>query len=603
MRDVDKGVYNCAMEIVTGESTAQNSAANNSFFQPPLGEAKSINQLWLEISQTLRGEIPETTFKAWMVPNELVEIKPIIDSSKDGCVAIITSPSAFHALKFEKTIGGRVQELLEEYCQKPVELSFQIKLKDGGKSTAGEKAILGFNQAREVAVSEQIKQTVPATINNSQETLNQDPLSSSIQTHESLIVNSSPSPTNQTTESNKQTSSVTTGTTVPSPLPFSEPVPASFALPRKDKGITESLFSDHTVRAAVADRAAELARASGLRPDFTFDTFAISSSNEMAHAAATAVSNKPGVSYNPLFLYGGVGVGKTHLMHAIANNILKNSPSHKIVYCTCEEFTNEVIRAIQNKRTQGLRDKYRTPQVLLIDDIQFLSGKEGVQAEFFHTFEAMIKRYCQVVLTSDRPPQELKLLEERIRSRFEAGLVVDIQQPSFELRTAILLIKASTININLPMDLAQMIASQVDSARKIEGVIKRLKSEVELKHQTINHELVSSILSEEIKEYKLNLRLNPNDVVRAVAKFYNLKPTNLTGQKRSKEVVLARHIAMFLFKTELNLSYVEVGKWFGARDHTSAMHGIKKIDALVNKDEDLQRDINEIKVSLVSGRG
>ncbi|MDQ3008766.1 MAG: chromosomal replication initiator protein DnaA, partial [bacterium] len=318
-----------------------------------------------------------------------------------------------------------------------------------------------------------------------------------------------------------------------------------------------------------------------------------------AHAAASAVSNSPGGAYNPLFLYGGVGVGKTHLMHAIGNNIIRNNPDVKMLYCTGEEFTNEIVNAIQTKKAFRFKEKYRNIQVLLMDDIQFVAGKNAVQEEFFHTFNALIQQHSQIVLTSDRPPHEINLLEDRLRSRFEAGLMIDIQQPSFELRTAILLIKAAAINIQIPMDLAQLIASKVDSARKIEGIITSIRSEVELKKREINTQLIEEILHTEAGEVKkTRLKVTPADVLRTVANHYRIKQTALKGQRRVASLVKARHVAMFLLKEDLGLPYTEVGQWFSNRDHTSALHAIRKIERLLITDDLLQRDVSALRMSL-----
>ncbi|MFZ5376308.1 MAG: chromosomal replication initiator protein DnaA [Patescibacteria group bacterium] len=362
----------------------------------------------------------------------------------------------------------------------------------------------------------------------------------------------------------------------------------------------EELFSSHIIQASIQDRAIAKARAIGLRLDYTFKTFAVSTSNEMAHAAASAVSNSPGSAYNPLFLYGGVGVGKTHLMHAIGNNILKKNPETHIIYCTGEEFTNEIVSAIQTKKALSFKQKYRNTSVLLIDDIQFIAGKNTVQEEFFHTFNALVKQSAQVVLTSDRPPHEINLLEDRLRSRFEAGLMIDIQQPSFELRTAILLIKSQALGINLPMDFAQQIAEKVDSARKIEGVINFLRSEVELKGREINQQLVQDFLKIDTSQKTRIIRIKPQDLIKKVATHYGVKQSAIKGKSRTKDLVYARHVAMFLLRNELKMSLEEIGKWFSGRDHTSVLHAIQRVDEIVQNNEEEKSDISSLKMSLGS---
>lgn len=384
-------------------------------------------------------------------------------------------------------------------------------------------------------------------------------------------------------------------------VPTKKPILTSLSqseAPEKD--FHDGLFESSVVKTTLVNRAQAIAKSIGLRPDFNFDSFAVSSSNEMAHVAALSVASNPGVSYNPLFFYGGVGVGKTHLMQAIGNYVLKRAPETKVIYCTGEEFTNLIIRAIQNKQAFSFKDKFRTCQILLIDDIQFIAGKNAVQEEFFHTFNALVKQNAQVVLTSDRPPHEIALLEDRLRSRFEAGLKIDIQQPSFELRSAILLTKAKAKNIDLPIELAQMIASRIDSARKLEGIIMSLKGEIELKHRQLDQNLVLEILGTQHQQERLNRRLQPNEIITVVANHFSIKQAVVKGQKRQKEIIHARHIAMFLLKSELGLSYGEIGKIFSNRDHTSVLHGVQKINDQINKNPLLAQEIEAIKTSLLS---
>lgn len=362
----------------------------------------------------------------------------------------------------------------------------------------------------------------------------------------------------------------------------------------------DELFSAHTMQATIQDRVKIAIRRIGLRPDYTFKTFAVSTTNEMAHAAAIAVSNNPGTAYNPLFLYGGVGVGKTHLMHAIGHNILQQNPEASIIYRTGEEFTNEIVNAIQKKKAFEFKKKYRNAGVLCIDDVQFIAGKTAVQEEFFHTFNALIQQHSQIILTSDRPPHEINLMEDRLRSRFEAGLMIDIQQPSFELRTAILLIKAQANNLDLPMELAQNIASKVSSARKIEGIVKQLRSEVELKNRAITPELIQELTRAESLPRQNILRVKPQDVIKTVADHYRIKQSAIKGERRTKEVVQARHAAMFFLRKELNMPLEEIGKWFSGRDHTSVLHAINKIEKEMVDKSLIQQDISAIKMSLTA---
>lgn len=339
-----------------------------------------------------------------------------------------------------------------------------------------------------------------------------------------------------------------------------------------------------------------------LRPDFTFDNFAVSTTNEMAHAAAIAVSKSPGTAYNPLFLYGGVGVGKTHLMQSVGQNILKDNTNANIIYCAGEEFTNEIVAAIQNKKTMQFKERYRKVHVLLIDDIQFLAGKTSVQEEFFHTFNAVTQSGGQIIMTSDRPPHEITLLEDRLRSRFEAGLIIDIQQPTFELRTAIVLIKSEAKGVELTMEQAQEIASMVDNARRIEGVIAQIQSQHSLMNKPITLELVRAILAKEESPSITNLNVKPKDVVKTVAAHYKVTTLQLCGPKRSRPLVDYRHIAMFLMYKDLGMPYIQIGQEFGGRDHTSIMHAVEKIETKLETNDELLTSLSAIRASL-SGRG
>ena len=377
------------------------------------------------------------------------------------------------------------------------------------------------------------------------------------------------------------------------PDPFTQFTQSQSQSPR-----VEELFSQHTIQSAQEERFLLQARGVGLRTDYTFATFAVSTTNEMAHAAATAVSNRPGLSYNPLFLYGGVGVGKTHLMHAIANNILRANPMTKIIYCTGEEFTNDIVHAIQTKKATAFKDKFRSTNVFLIDDIQFIAGKNAVQEEFFHTFNALIKQQSQIVLTSDRPPHEITLLEDRLRSRFEAGLMIDIQQPSFELRTALVLVKAKAQQINMNIDLAKIIAAKVESARKIEGIITSIRSAIELQHRELNEDLLEELLQSEVEVKRARIKVAPAEIIKTVSNHYHVKQISVKGTSRLKNLVTARHIAMYLLKKELSLPLVEIGRWFTGRDHTSVLHAVKKIEKDLLFDEQLQQDVSALQTTL-----
>ncbi len=336
-----------------------------------------------------------------------------------------------------------------------------------------------------------------------------------------------------------------------------------------------------------------------LNRDYTFDNFAVSSSNQMAYAAATAVAKSPGSSYNPLFLYGGVGVGKTHLMQAIGHAIIANQPNIKIIYCSGEEFTNEIIEAIGNKTTGSFKKKYRRVNALFIDDIQFIAGKNAVQEEFFHTFNAIQQYGGQIIMTSDRPPEEINKLEARLRSRFEGGLTIDIGQPDFELRCAILLIKAKQRKVDLPIEVAKIIAANIENPRKLDGTLVRIITESQTKGVLINQELVKNILGKTMKETPPKYQIKPEEVINIVASFYNLKLTQIKGIRRDRVLALPRQILYYILRSELNIPLVEIGNLLGGRDHTTIMHGVRKITELVGTDEKIHGDIVGIKNRLM----
>jgi chromosomal replication initiator protein len=335
----------------------------------------------------------------------------------------------------------------------------------------------------------------------------------------------------------------------------------------------------------------KLNRPSRIRTDYTFDTFAVSESNQLAYTAASTVATNPGSHYNPLYLYGTVGVGKTHLMHAIANKIFDEREDIKVLYLTTEEFTNEVVEAIRDKTTTQLRKKFRNINLLLLDDVQFLSGKERVQEELFHTFNTLIDKGSQIAFSSDRPPHEIKKIEARLASRFEGGLTVDISPPDFELRTAILLIKSRKYNVDLSLDLAKLAAERITDTRALEGFLIRLSSE-SARRTNIDERLIRTILGEPKPQSQI---IRPDSVINTICSFYNIKSTQLKGTKRDAILVRPRHVCMFLLKEEAGLTHVEIGNLLGGRDHTTVMHGVEKVRLLLSKSDKTREEIMFIK--------
>ncbi len=316
-----------------------------------------------------------------------------------------------------------------------------------------------------------------------------------------------------------------------------------------------------------------------VRPDYTFENLAVSSSNQLAFVSASTVAKKPGKAYNPLFIYGPTGVGKTHLMQAIANEVYQKNPNKKIVYITSEEFTNEVVDAIRSNSTSFMKKRFRNIDLLIIDDIQFVAGKEKVQEELFHTFNILVDNLAQIVLSSDRPPSEIKKVEKRLLSRFSGGLTVDIGTPDFELRTAILLIKAKKYGFDLPIEVAKAIAEKSQDARSLEGVLLRIITEAETKGVSITSDLVQSVLKSTHQEDRGVF--HPDDIVNNICAYYKIKPTQIKSAKRDASLVRARQVAMYVLKKDLGLTFVEIGNILGGRDHTTVMHGVTKVEKMV----------------------
>lgn len=339
-------------------------------------------------------------------------------------------------------------------------------------------------------------------------------------------------------------------------------------------------------------------RMANLRPDYTFENYAVGGSNQMAYAASQAVSQKPGEAYNPLFVYGGVGVGKTHLMQAIGH-VCAEKGEGKVLFCTSEQFTNDLVEGIKNKTTEKMRSKYRQLKLLMIDDVQFMAGRVAVQEEFFHTYNTLAASGGQIVMTSDRPPTEISKLEARLRSRFGAGLIVDIGQPDFELRTAILLIKARQKRIDLPMEAAQLIAEKIEGVRELEGTLVRLKTEAETKSRPLDKDLVIGLLKTNNGRPGMRKILTPNEVMNAVGDYFGVGVQLLKGERRTRSIVWPRQILMFLLRKDLELPQEEVGRLVGGRDHSTVIHATEKVEAAMKLDSKTDLVINDLRKRLL----
>lgn len=329
-----------------------------------------------------------------------------------------------------------------------------------------------------------------------------------------------------------------------------------------------------------------------VRKEYTFQNFAVSQSNQLAFVSATTVAKKVGETYNPLFIYGPVGVGKTHLMQAIANEVYKNDPSKKISYITSEEFTNEVVEAIRSNDTARMKKRFRLVDLLIIDDIQFVAGKERVQEELFHTFNTLVDKGAQIILSSDKHPSEIRNIEKRLSSRFSGGLAVDIQSADFELRTAILLIKAKKYGHDLPIEIAKLVAEKTQDARALEGTLLKLITISQSREEEITEELVLEVIDNNSKEF---VKYHPDDVIKNICSFYRIKPTLVKGAKRDASLVKVRQIAMYLLKKDFGLTFVEIGNILGGRDHTTIMYGVEKIEALLSSQSPFASEMLKIR--------
>ncbi|MEI7769998.1 MAG: chromosomal replication initiator protein DnaA [Chloroflexales bacterium] len=353
------------------------------------------------------------------------------------------------------------------------------------------------------------------------------------------------------------------------------------------------------------ERAVQLDLSSAMRtgmlnPKYTFSRFIVGSSNRLAHAACLAVADNPGQHYNPLFLYGGVGLGKTHLLHAIGNYVLDRDPEINVLYVSSEKFTNDMINAIRRQQTEEFRMRYRNIDVLLIDDIQFIAGKEGTQEEFFHTFNTLHSAAKHIVISSDKPPKAILTLEERLRSRFEWGLIADVQPPDLETRTAILRAKADQMNVGVPNEVIDFLAHKVQSnIRELEGSLNRVAAFAELHGVPISVEVATSALADLLGSARRR-RITPDQVIVAVSEHFGVDMRVIQGRGRSRNIVVPRQVAMYLLREETECSLVDIGKLLGGRDHTTVMYGCDKIAEEINADNRLRNEVLSIRERLYS---
>lgn len=363
-----------------------------------------------------------------------------------------------------------------------------------------------------------------------------------------------------------------------------------------NKKINVTIISDiEEMRGNSVSKQVKNSLQSNLVPNHTFDTFVVGNSNRFAHAACHAVAESPAKAYNPLFLYGGVGLGKTHLMHAIGNQILNDDPNAKIIYLSTETFMNELINSIKDDKNEEFRNKYRNVDVLLLDDIQFIQHKESTQEEFFHTFNALHNSSKQIIISSDRPPKDIATLEDRLRSRFEMGLITDIQPPDYETRIAILRKKSQSDKKSVPDEVIEYVAKNIKSnIRELEGAINRISAYADLYNKDITLEFAEDALKT-LLNGKENKEISIDDVKERVAQYYNVSVEELHQKKRTKELAFARQVAMYISKEHIpNITYSAIGEYFGGKDHTTVMHAVTKISNEIKQKKDVKEKIENI---------
>ena len=334
----------------------------------------------------------------------------------------------------------------------------------------------------------------------------------------------------------------------------------------------------------------------GLNVRYTFDSFIVGGANELAYAACQAIAQNPGTKYNPLFLYGGVGIGKTHLIQAVGNAVLANSPSSRVVYITSEQFIQEFVDALRFKKASDFAGHYRNADVLIIDDVQFIAGKEKMQEEFFHTFNALHQANKQIIISSDKPPKDIPTLEERLRSRFAWGMTIDMQNPDFETRCAIVQSKAEMRGMSLPHDVVEYLANHIQTnIRELEGALNQLLAFCEMRGLEPDAVVVSSLLSSGKTRPK---HLSSKQVIERISKHFQIPIEDLLGPKRDKDVVIPRQVAMYMLRNELHLSFPKIARELGRKDHTTAIHSVEKIEQELNFDSNMRQHISEIKERL-----
>jgi chromosomal replication initiator protein len=547
----------------------------------------NAKQVWQAALGELQLKVPGPSFQTWLKTTTVSEFR-------DGAV-VIAVPSNFAREWLEKRYTRAITETLNNILGREVEVLFEVKAPPRGESGRAISALEGVGvetvpQELPMAAGQQVSgpyregghQAPPPVVSH---THSNSYAPTQISSARSAAEHTNPTPTNQGgTITNLRAG---TASSQPSVNGSRGPVPFPSGV-RSNNG-------PHN-RAMQMEMSME--EASMLNPRYVFDRFIVGKSNQLAHAACRAVAEHPAGAYNPLFLYGGVGLGKTHLLHAIGHDAMRRIPGIKVLYISSEKFTNDLINAIRDQRNDNFRAMYRSADILLIDDIQFIAGKESTQEEFFHTFNALHGANKQIVLSSDRPPKAILTLEERLRSRFEWGLIADIQPPDLETRTAILRAKAEAISTSVPGEVIDFIARKVQSnIRELEGALNRIVAYAQLNNSILTVDLAAASLND-LGPNSRRRPINHERIVETVSSFFNLEPEDLKTGSRSREVLVPRQIAMYLMREETETPFIQISSYFGKRDHTTAMHSYEKIEGLIETDNQMRQEVLTIRQML-----
>jgi chromosomal replication initiator protein len=516
----------------------------------------NLTQIWHAALGTIQMQIPRHEFDTWLRGTTLVAL--------DGGMATVGTASPFHREQLEHRYLSPVQRSLGDVVGFPVQVRFTIAPQQPVRPTG----------ASGPAGTEEPANPAPEADHASNEHLHDQP-------RDHLPLSDDGAHTNGTSSLHPE-------------APRSSETATAH---RNGHGVARAA-AEQPAQQAVQLSLSSATRSGMLNPRYTFASFIVGSSNRLAHAASLAVSDHPAQAYNPLFLYGGVGLGKTHLLHAIGNYVLDRDPEINVLYVSSEKFTNDLINTIRRQQTEEFRIRYRNIDVLLIDDIQFIAGKDATQEEFFHTFNSLHSAAKQIVISSDRPPKAIVTLEERLRSRFEWGLIVDVQPPDLETRTAILRAKGEQMTVPIPDVVVDFLAHKIQSnIRELEGSLNRVVAFANLQHAPVTIDLASAALAELLDDTRRK-RITPDMVLRTVSEYYGVDIRTLQGRGRSRNIVVPRQVAMYLLREETGISLVEIGSTLGGRDHTTVIYGCEKMAEEINTDVRLRNEVLAIREKL-----